>query len=132
MKIIILSLSIIISFVISGYNSNDNPSIKFDEINYNFGNVDQGVTLEHEFHFTNSGEGLLTIKDVHASCGCTGVIMGEKKEFEQGEEGMIKITFNTSGRSGKNTKYVSVTTNDPMNKTINLSFSCDIQIVNNK
>ena len=132
MKIKIIFLLIVITIVISGYNTNDNPSIKFNEINYDFGNVNQGIVLEHVYQFTNTSEGLLLIKSVQASCGCTGVIMGNKKEFQQGEEGEIKITFNTSGRSGKLTKYVYVITNDPQNSSITLSFSCNIQLINTK
>jgi len=104
-----------------------NPSISFSEIIYDFGEVQQGVKLEHVFTFINSGEGKLTIQDVKPSCGCTGAAMGDKKEFESGETGEIKITFNTEGRSGIIEKTINVTTNDPANPQVTLKFKCSIQ-----
>ncbi len=103
------------------------PKIKFDESNYDFGVVKQGVELEHIFQFTNTGEGTLEITSVQPSCGCTGVVMDEKKEYKQGEEGEIKITFNTQGRQGVNSKTVTVNTNDPANPVMTLTFKCEIE-----
>lgn len=102
------------------------PVIKFDDLNYDFGEVKKGENLEHVFKFTNSGKGKLVITSVQPSCGCTGVVMDEKKEYESGEEGEIKITFNTQGRLGVNTKTVSVNTNDPENPVITLTFKCKV------
>ena len=103
------------------------PVIKFDDLNYDFGAVKQGENLEHVFKFTNSGKGTLVINSVQPSCGCTGVVMDEKKEFAEGEAGEIKITFNTQGRQGVNTKTVSVNTNDPEYPVITLTFKCTVE-----
>jgi hypothetical protein len=104
------------------------PLIKFDELTHDFGVVKQGVSLEHTFKFTNEGDGQLIITSVQPSCGCTGVITDGKKEFSNGEEGEIKITFSTEGRQGVNTKTVIVNTNDLANPVITLSFKCEIEI----
>lgn len=103
------------------------PVIKFDDLSFDFGAVKQGVTLEHIFKFTNEGDGNLIITSVQPSCGCTGVIMDDKKEFNKGEEGEIKITFSTEGRQGLNTKTVIVNTNDLVNPVITLTFKCEIE-----
>lgn len=103
------------------------PVIKFDDLNYDFGIVKQGENLEHVFKFTNSGKGTLIITSVKPSCGCTGVVMDEKKEFAEGETGEIKITFSTQGRQGVNTKTVSVNTNDPEYPVITLTFKCSVE-----
>ncbi|MCK9210125.1 MAG: DUF1573 domain-containing protein [Ignavibacteriaceae bacterium] len=100
--------------------------ITFQETKHDFGKVKQGVTLTFAFKFKNDGEENLAIQKVHASCGCTGVTMGDKKEFEEGEEGEIKVTFNTGGRSGVQSKTVMVQSNDTENPTVVLSFTCDI------
>lgn len=102
------------------------PAINFEDSNYDFGVVKEGVELEHVFKFTNDGDGTLVINSVQPSCGCTGVVMDEKKEFEQGDLGEIKITFNTQGRQGVNSKTVTVNTNDPENPVMTLTFKCDI------
>jgi hypothetical protein len=103
------------------------PEIKFDDLNFDFGVVKQGENLEHIFKFTNKGDGMLVLTSVQPSCGCTGVVMDEKKEFEQGEEGEIKLTFNTQGRHGVNLKTVIVNSNDTVNPVITLTFKCDIE-----
>jgi hypothetical protein len=103
------------------------PVIKFDALNYDFGLVKQGKTLEHIYSFTNIGNSILIIQSVQPSCGCTGASIGDKKEFETGETGEIKITFNTEGRSGIITKTITVTTNDPAIPQVTLTFTCEIQ-----
>lgn len=125
----ILLIPVLLLIFISNSFSNPispEPVIKFDDLNYDFGIVKQGENLEHIYKFTNNGEGALIITSVQPSCGCTGVVMDEKKEFAQGEEGEIKITFNTQGRQGVNTKTVTVNTNDPANPVMTLTFKCEI------
>ena len=107
--------------------SDNSSSMKFDEISFDFGTVKQGAVLEHVFKFTNDGAGRLIVNSVQPSCGCTGVIMDSKKEFESGDEGEIKITFGTAGRSGVIAKTVTVSSNDPKNPAITLSFMCNIE-----
>ncbi len=104
-----------------------NAKISFSELTHDFGKVKQGEKLEHVFKFTNEGDGTLIITSVQPSCGCTGVIMNDKKEFNAGEEGEIKITFNTEGRQGVNSKTVIVNTNDLENPVITLTFKCEIE-----
>ncbi|MCB0727222.1 MAG: DUF1573 domain-containing protein [Ignavibacteriae bacterium] len=125
----ILLIPVLLLIVVTGSYSKlltSQPEIKFNDSNYNFGDVKEGVELEHIFKFTNDGEGTLVINSVQPSCGCTGVVMDEKKEFESGESGEIKITFNTQGRSGMNSKTVIVNTNDPVNPVTTLSFNCNV------
>lgn len=125
----ILLIPILLVILISTSYSNllpSEPAIKFDDSNYDFGVVKQGDILEHIFKFTNDGDGTLVITSVQPSCGCTGVVMDQKKEFEAGEAGEIKITFNTQGRQGANLKTISVNTNDPENPVMTLTFKCEI------
>lgn len=100
--------------------------ITFEETKHDFGKVKEGVALTFVFKFKNAGDEHLVIQKVHASCGCTGAAMGDKKEFENGEEGEIKVTFNTGGRSGVQNKTVTVQSNDPENPIVVLSFTCEI------
>ena len=129
-KSTILLIPVLLLIFISNsfsYLISPEPVIKFDDLNYDFGAVKQGENLEHVFKFTNSGKGTLVINSVQPSCGCTGVVMDEKKEFAEGETGEIKITFSTQGRQGVNTKTVSVNTNDPEYPVITLTFKCTVE-----
>jgi hypothetical protein len=80
-----------------------------------FGEVRQGVTIEKQVAFRNAGKGLLCIRDVpKTGCGCVKArFVGEKRRFEPGESGAISVTLNTAGRSEKQTKSVTVSSNDP-------------------
>ncbi|MBK7160274.1 MAG: DUF1573 domain-containing protein [Ignavibacteria bacterium] len=84
------------------------------------------MKISNMFLNSQMTEKALVITSVQPSCGCTGVVMDEKKEFAQGEEGEIKITFNTQGRQGMNSKTGTVNTNDPANPVMILTFKCEI------
>jgi hypothetical protein len=104
------------------------PIITFTEEKIMLGEVPQGPVVNGEFEFKNTGEGLLLIKKVSAGCGCTGLIADEKKEYQPGETGKIKFTFNTEGRSGTNEKTITVETNDPKTPSKVLTFACSITV----
>jgi len=102
------------------------PSIHFSEERFDFGDVKQGPAIEHIFEFTNVGEGTLIVKNVSTSCGCTGAMVGEKKDYLPGESGKVKVTFNTQGRTGKHEKTVTVETNDAKTPLKTLTILCNI------
>src|SRR5262249_29786316 len=47
------------------------PKIQFQTPSYDFGRVKSGEPVKYTYVFTNTGDALLTVKDVHPSCGCT-------------------------------------------------------------
>lgn len=133
MKKAICSLLLLVSLILAGININAKENLiekqailAFEELNFNFGKVKQGESLEHIFRFTNKGTEVLIIQSVQASCGCTGAAIGDKKEFAPGEKGEIKVTFETQGREGVNSKTVTVTSNDSKEPSKTLSFTCEI------
>jgi hypothetical protein len=87
-------------------------SINFEEKVFNFGKLQQGESVDHEYSFTNTGKSDLLIRKIRASCGCTAIIT-DKKIIPAGEEGSIKVSFNSKGKLGKQNKTVTVITNDP-------------------
>jgi len=102
------------------------PRIEFTADRLNLGDVKAGPKVNGEFEFKNTGKDKLVISNVQPSCGCTGVVSDEKKEYLPGETGKIKFTFNTEGRMGVNEKTITVTTNDIKNASKVLSFTCNI------
>ncbi|MGE5806511.1 MAG: DUF1573 domain-containing protein [Ignavibacteria bacterium] len=95
------------------------PKISLQQIEYDFGTVEQGTIVKHSFIITNNGGDVLIIKDISASCGCTAA-NPDKRELNPGESTNINVEFNTNGRSGKQRKAVYVETNDPDNKKLEL------------
>jgi len=103
------------------------PKIGVQQLNHDFGDINQGDVVTHAFVITNNGGDLLKINDVKASCGCTAA-KPEKSELGPGESTNLSVTFNSKGRKGPQTKTVTVTTNDPEKPTITLSIKCNVVV----
>ncbi|WP_255535129.1 DUF1573 domain-containing protein [Cellulophaga sp. E16_2] len=86
------------------------PVLSFDETTYNFGTIKEGDIVAHTFNFTNTGGSSLVISDAKASCGCT-VPSYSTDEIAPGESGSIDVKFNSSNKSGGQSKTVTITAN---------------------
>jgi hypothetical protein len=87
------------------------PKIQLDEEMFDFGTIKQGEEVTHEFIFNNKGDSDLVITDVKTSCGCTAAVTSSKT-LAPGDSGTLKVTFNSKGRSGPQTKTATIVTND--------------------
>jgi len=92
------------------------PMIKFEEEVHDFGKIIEGETVSYNFKFKNTGKTDLLIADVTTSCGCT-VPSFPKTPVRPGMEGVIKISFNSSGKRGYQTKNIAVVANTQPNTT---------------
>jgi len=96
-------------------------TLNFPETTFDFGEVDEGEMVVHVYKFTNTGKEPLVIKDAKGSCGCT-VPKWPKTPIPPGEKGEIKVEFNSKGKSGKQTKRVTLTANtDPAQTFLTIS-----------
>lgn len=86
------------------------PSFKFEKEEYNFGTIKQGEIVNYEFKFKNVGKEPLIISEAHGSCGCT-VPNYPKEPIKPGESAVIKVTFNSAGKSAMQDKTVTLTSN---------------------
>ena len=82
----------------------------FKEYEHDFGKVAEGEKVGYVFSFDNKGTGNLLISSVTTSCGCT-VPEYDSKPVPPGKTGNLEVVFNTSGRSGMQTKTISVKSN---------------------
>jgi hypothetical protein len=92
-------------------DDNPEPIITFEETIGDFGQV--GVTSSKkvaEFKFTNTGDGLLQIKDVERCCGV--VVKLDKTEYAPGESGVVKAEFQVTQKPGLFMKNIYVNSND--------------------
>jgi hypothetical protein len=97
------------------------PTIAFAEEFHDFGEVQEGEVVEHTFTFTNEGEGPLIISNAQGSCGCT-VPDWPRQPIAPGQKGQIKVSFNSTGRAGRQDKRVTLTTNAvPQSKVLNIT-----------
>jgi hypothetical protein len=90
------------------------PAIKFYEEVHDFGKIIEGETVAFDFKFKNTGKSDLLIADVSTSCGCT-VPSYPKTPIRPGDEGIIKVTFNSAGKRGFQTKNIVVVANTQPN-----------------
>ena len=97
------------------------PKIQMDEESFNFGEIQQGESITHSFVLKNIGDASLIISSAKGSCGCT-VPEWPKEPIVKTEEAIIKVTFNSAGKSGKQNKTVTLVTNAiPNTKVITIT-----------
>ena len=97
------------------------PKFYFAETSHHFGEVTAGEKVSYVFKFKNAGGSPLVITQAQGSCGCT-VPEYSKNPVQPGEEGQIKVTFNSSGRSGMESKTVTILANTiPATKVLTIS-----------
>jgi len=97
------------------------PTMRFEKERHDFGTISQGERVSTQFKFKNTGGTDLVISDAHGSCGCT-VPDYPRKPIPPGGEDVIKVEFNSEGKSGKQEKTVTLTTNcEPPNIVITIN-----------
>lgn len=122
-----VSLTIKGNIVVSEVKDNKlGAKIYFQETQHDFGKVKEGQILEYEFKFENKGTESLSIKDVKTSCGCTAAVVSAST-IKPGQVGSIKVNFNTKGREGRNSKSITVVSNDSLEPNKVISIYADIQ-----
>lgn len=90
---------------------NMTPSgITWKEDSHNFGDIEKGKPVSHEFAFKNTTKNTVLITNVKASCGCTATNY-TKTPVKPGESATVTATFNAAN-PGSFSKNVTVTTND--------------------
>jgi len=80
-----------------------NAKMEFEESEYNFGTVQDGEVVEHVYKFKNTGTEALVITSAKGSCGCTAPDW-PKEPILPGENGEIKVKFDSKGKGAKGGK----------------------------
>lgn len=102
------------------------PKIQFEKLEFDAGKIIQGEKVNYAFKFKNVGGSTLKIESAKPSCGCTASAP-RKNEIEPGETSQIEMTFDSTGRSGPQSKSITVTSNDPQTPTVVLQFKCIVE-----
>jgi hypothetical protein len=93
------------------------PAITFEDDKHNFGIIKEGDFAEYSFKFNNTGNDDLLIANAAASCGCT-VPEYPKGIIKPGEEGFIKVKFDSKGKVGMFEKTITITCNTEVRETV--------------
>ena len=91
-------------------NAGDFPVITFDKELHDFGSIENGTPVQTVFKYTNTGNSMLVVSNVKATCGCT-VPTDWTREVAPGETGEFSVEFNGKGNGNKVSKTITMTTN---------------------
>lgn len=97
-------------------DTNQLARIRFEEPEFEFGTVNEGEIVNHNFKFTNVGKVPLTILKARSSCGCT-IPEWPEDPIPPGGTGEISAKFNTEGKANNQVKIITVTANTYPNET---------------
>lgn len=109
MKKLILTLSLCVALAAVAAAA---PAIYVVQSVYNFGSVFEGIAVTHTYVLKNTGDEVLEISGIRASCGCTTTELATNS-IEPGESVDLDILINTTGFSGTISKLITVYSNDP-------------------
>jgi Protein of unknown function (DUF1573) len=85
--------------------------ITWEKPTHDFGEITQGDIVEHTFKFTNTGTEPLIITNVQVTCGCTLPKEWPRDPVAVGGKGEITISFNSTGKEGKQLKVITIVSN---------------------
>ena len=117
-----------LNFPSSGYEDidpDDLPAMEFDSTHIDLGRIVQGAKVERSYTFINKGGRPLVISDVRGSCGCTVGKEWPHTPVPPGDRGTITVSFDSEGRSGHQSKTVTVLANTSPPSTV-LTLSADV------
>lgn len=94
-----------------GMAAKGTPSIKFNEVAHDFGNVREADgKVQCTFHYTNTGDAPLVLNSVSAPCECTKTKFSPKP-LAPGKSAEIAVTFAPKNLSGEFMRTITVWTN---------------------
>ena len=88
----------------------DTTQVELIDSLYNFGSINEGEKVNYNFRFKNIGKKPLVIINAAASCGCT-IPEKPEKPILPGDTGIIKVSFNSAGKKGFTSKFITVEAN---------------------
>ena len=103
------------------------PVIEFETTEVVFDSLIEGVHATAEYQFKNTGNQPLLITGVNSSCGCL-TPSWTKEPVMPGKTGVIKGTYNSSGRPGRFQKSMTVTSNSIVKNVQILTIKGDVRI----
>ncbi len=101
------------------------PKIVFHQTTYDFGHADQGTKLTHVYTFHNAGGLDLVVDNVRTSCDCAAAVTAARV-IPSRSVGSIEATFDTTNDLGRETRTITVYSNDPAQPVTTLTMLADV------
>lgn len=97
------------------------PVFSVADTTFDFGNIQEGEVVHFKFRFKNTGSRPLIISEASSTCGCT-IPDYPKNPVAPGQEGIVKVVFNSAGKMGRQFKPVFLWANTmPSHFTLSIS-----------
>lgn len=96
------------------------PRLEIDEKAFDFGVMQRGATMSHEFVFRNTGDADLWLEVGSTTCKCTAALALDKP-IKPGESAPIKMQWIAKVLSGPFSQRATIHTNDPKNSVVELT-----------
>ena len=96
-------------------------ALRFKEISFDFGKIQQSRPVTHNFEVLNTSKETIKIENVQASCGCT-TPEWTREPILPGASAFIKVGYNAAAE-GPFTKTISVQYNGSQSTTLTISGS---------
>lgn len=94
----------------AGFTASAQGELKFEKETHDFGTIAEGTQATYEFKVTNVGNQPVVIANVQPACGCTTPDW-TKDPILPGKSGIIKASYNSTGRPGPFHKSITITSN---------------------
>lgn len=102
------------------------PTITFEKLVYDFGQVGPGTSHTGRLEFVNSGSDRLEITEVKGCCGVLPKLADNKKEYGPGERGTLELEYSAASRPEPVVRRVYVSSNDPAHRRLELTIKANI------
>jgi hypothetical protein len=93
---------------------------------HDFGVVEQGVGVEHQFALKNQGRSWVRIDGAQSSCDCT-VAASDGQLVRPGDITWVRVRLDTTKLSGRTTKTVTLRTSDARTPAVQLGLTGVVQ-----
>ncbi len=103
--------------------------ITFENLIYDFGEVEPAKQIIGEFKFTNTGNGPLKITKIGKCCGAVPRLDKDTQEYAPGESGILTVEYHSSWGPGTMTRQLHVHSNDKEKPEVTLTIKAKIVVV---
>lgn len=93
--------------------------LELKETTYNFGKIQQGRPVTHNFEIVNIGKEPMMLENVQASCGCT-TPEWSRDAIQPGATSVVKVGYNAANE-GAFQKTITIQYNNHQTKTLTIS-----------
>ena len=97
------------------------PRLICEEPSYNFGEREEGESVEHSFVIKNVGDAPADAKKLKAQCGCAAVKVAQDK-LAPGEKTSMTLRMSVGKRRGPFRKSTAITSDDDKQDALTLTF----------